>query len=120
MVALERTACNRNPVLPFAFWMKQMKHLTLLALAAGLAGAPAHAQSTCTCTCFDGRPQGVCTDPTEVPVCTPDICPPKSPILAPLPPRAKLEEVCKNEMVWNALIGGYEYRPVCRPQQPLK
>lgn len=111
---------NRNPAMPFAFWMKQMKRLVFLALVAGLAGSPAHAQSTSTCTCFDGRPQGVYTDPTEMSICTPDICPPKPPILVPLPTRPKTEQVCKNEMVWNALSKGYEYRPVCRLAQLIK
>lgn len=101
--------------MPFQFLMNTMRRLVLLVLAADLAGGSAHAQSTCTCTCFDGRPQAVCTDPTEVPVCTPDICPPKPPVLAPLPPQPKTEQVCKNEMVWNALTKGYAYQPVCRP-----
>ena len=76
-------------------------------------GAPVAAQSTCTCTCFDGRPEGLCTDPTEVPICTPDICPRKPSVLTPLPPLDKKQPVSKSELVWNEKTKQWDYRHVC-------
>jgi hypothetical protein len=89
-----------------------MKFLALI-LAAVLACGSVRAQSTCTCTCFDGRPLGTCTNPGEVAICTPDICPPKPSVLHPLPPLAKPVQACKNQVVWNELTKAYEYREVC-------
>ena len=93
--------------------MNLMRHIALMIFAAVLAGHAARAQSTCTCTCFDGRPQAICTNPGEVSICTPDICPPKPPVLQPLPALPKPEPACRSEVVWNPLIKGYESRSVC-------
>lgn len=55
----------------------------------------------------------MCTDPTEVPICTPDICAPKPSMLVPLPPLEKSQPVCKSELVWNEKTKQWDYRQVC-------
>ncbi len=72
------------------------------------------AQTSCTCSCFDGRPVANCTTPGETTICTPDICPPKPPVLAPLPAQ-KPAKICKSDMVWNEKTRQWEYHQVCTP-----
>lgn len=95
-----------------------MTHLVLMIFAAIFTGTTAQAQGTCTCTCFDGRPQGVCANPGDVAICTPDICPPKPSLLVPLAPRPIPQPTCKNQVVWNPVIKGFEYKEVCTGLPP--
>lgn len=83
-----------------------------------LFAVPASAQSSCTCICLDGRAQALCTNPTEVSICTPDVCPRPPSVLAPLPPPEKIlpekiQPVCTSTLVWNKGTKQWEYRQVC-------
>jgi hypothetical protein len=82
-------------------------------IAASIAAGSAWAQNACTCTCFDGRAQASCTIPGEVAICLPDICPPKPPILAPLPERPP-HVTCAMQLVWNDVSQRYDYKRVCK------
>ena len=84
-----------------------------LPLASG-ARAQVQTPSSCSCTCFDGRPQSICTNPAETSICTPDICPPKSLVLAPIQPMPVQQKVCTSQLVWNDKTNQYEMKEVCR------
>ena len=92
--------------------MKIFRVIVCLTLGLGIASA------ACVCKCVNGNVEAVCESAMDLkPICSPRICPLPSPSIAPLkmpsiPPIGTSQ--CRQERVYNQMLGIYEWREVCR------
>ena len=74
--------------------------------------------AACQCVCMNGQNVPLCTSSIDLrPICPPKICPITPPSVQPIqppvvPPIGTTN--CRQEQVFNAYTGRYEWQTVCR------